>query len=92
MKTALVVFAFALAACGGGFRVVQSTKVGGEIALSGSRESAMPKARNEMARACGGEQAYEILEEGEASTFSTPAPNMKDPKEWRIRYECKHAP
>ncbi len=80
-----------LAGCGGTIRVVATTKQGGEIALDGSRESAMGKAREQMARACGGEKAYEIVEEGEASSFEKPAGQVNDPKEWRVRYEC-HAP
>lgn len=49
----------------------------------------MGKAREQMARACGGEKAYEIVEEGEASSLEKPAGVVKDPKEWRVRYECK---
>ena len=88
MRNALVLLV-CLTACGGGIRVVSATKQGGEIALEGSKESAMGKAREQMARACGGEKAYEIVEEGEASSFEKPAGEVKDPKEWRVRYECK---
>jgi hypothetical protein len=91
MKSALLLFPCALAACGAGIRVVQTTKTGGEIALEGSRESAMPKAREQMARVCGGVNAYEVTDEGEASTFDKPTPPVTDPREWRIRYRCKTA-
>src|SRR5689334_8984588 len=49
-----------------GIRVVKASKSGGEIALIGDREAAMEKARVEMERTCGGPQAYEVVEEGEA--------------------------
>ena len=49
----------------------------------------MAKAREEMARACGGVGAYEITDEGEASTFDKPTQPVTDPKEWRVRYACK---
>ena len=71
--------------------MVQTAKGGGEIALVGSRESAMPKARDEMARVCGGVDAYEIVEEGEASSFEKPTQPVNDPKEWRVRFQCKGA-
>ena len=54
-----------LTACSG-IRVVRASKAGGEIALIGDREGAMEKARGEMERTCGGPQAYEVVEEGEA--------------------------
>jgi len=91
MKSAALLFACALPACGAGIRVVSAGNTGGEIALAGSRESAMPKAREEMARVCGGVDAYEITDEGEASTFEKPTPPVPDPKEWRVRYKCKTA-
>ncbi len=77
-----------LCACAS-IRVVSATKQGGEIALLGSRESAMDKARDEMAHTCGGANAYEIVEEGEVG-FQADASNA-DPKEWHIHYECKSA-
>ena len=89
MKSALLPWALALTACSAGVRVVQTSKTGGEVALVGSRESAMPKARDDMARACGGVDAYEITEEGEASSFDKPTQPVKDPKEWRVRFHCK---
>jgi len=49
-----------------GIRVVRASKAGGEIALIGDREAAMEKAREEMARVCGGPGNYEVVEEGEA--------------------------
>jgi hypothetical protein len=56
-----------LAAVGcSGIRVVKASKTGGIIALTGDREGAMEKARQEMARTCGGPDKYEITEEGEA--------------------------
>ena len=89
MKSALLLWALALTACSAGVRVVGTSKAGGEIALVGSRESAMPKARDEMARVCGGVDTYEITEEGEASSFDKPTQPVKDPKEWRVRFQCK---
>lgn len=89
MKSALLLFPCALSACGGGIRIVQAAKTGGEIALVGSRESAMSRAREEMAHICGGVAAYEITDEGEASTFDKPTQPVNDPKEWRVRYACK---
>jgi len=67
MKNVLVFAALgiALTACSG-IRVVRASKAGGEIALIGDREGAMDKARDEMARVCGGPNAYEVVEEGEA--------------------------
>jgi hypothetical protein len=91
MKSAPILLLCAASACGGGIRIVQTTKTGGEIALSGSRESSMPKAREEMARVCGGVNAYEIVEEGEASTFDKPTQPVADPREWRVRFQCKAA-
>jgi hypothetical protein len=90
MRKSLVLWV-CLTACGSTIRVVSTTKQGGEIVLEGSRESAMGKAREQMARACGGEKAYEIVEEGEASSLEKPAGEVKDPHEWRVRYECKAA-
>jgi hypothetical protein len=49
----------------------------------------MGKAREDIAKKCGGDKRYEIVEEGEASTFDKPAGDVKDPHEWRVRYECK---
>ena len=46
-------------------RVVRVTQDGGEIALLGSREGAMKKARQEMAMQCGGNDKYQIVEQGE---------------------------
>ena len=69
--------------------MVGATPKGGEMALEGSRESAMAHAREEIAKKCGGEKAYEIVEEGEASSFEKPAGEVKDPHEWRVRFECK---
>ncbi len=89
-KSRLVLLALTIG-CGGGFHVVSATKQGGEMALEGSRESAMGKAREQMSRACGGEKNYEIVEEGEASSFEKPTGPVKDPHEWRVRYECKAA-
>ena len=89
MKSGLLLSFVFSAGCSAGIRVVQEAKAGGEIALQGSRESAMPKARDEMARVCGGPTAYEIVEEGEASTFDKPTQPVPDPKEWRVRFECK---
>ena len=89
MKTALLLFLVLAAGCSAGIRVVTASKNGGEIALTGGRESAMEKAREEMARACGGVNAYEITEEGEASSFEKPTQPVNDPKEWRVRYQCK---
>lgn len=57
--------AAALVACSG-IRVVKASKAGGEIALIGDREAAMEKAKEEMARTCGGADKYEVIEEGEA--------------------------
>jgi len=91
MQKALSILALLIIGCGGGFRVVATTPKGGELALEGSRESAMAKAREEIAKKCGGEKNYEIVEEGEASTFDKPAGEVKDPHEWRVRYECKAA-
>lgn len=91
MKSALLLFVALAPACSAGIRVVQTSSGGGEIALAGSRESAMPKARDEMARVCGGVDAYEIVEEGEASSFEKPTPPVTDPKEWRVRFQCKKA-
>jgi len=91
MKSAALLLPCALSACGAGIRVVSAASTGGEIALVGSRESAMPKAREEMARVCGGVNAYEITDEGEASTFDKPTPPVTDPREWRVRYACKSA-
>lgn len=89
MQKALPIFALLVIGCGGSFRVLATTPKGGEIALEGSRESAMAKAREEIAKKCGGDKRYEIVEEGEASTFDKPAGEVKDPHEWRVRYECK---
>ncbi len=89
MRNALLLSMCLMVGCGGGIRVVATTPQGGEIAFEGSKESAMGKAREQMARACGGEKAYEIVEEGEASSLEKPAGVVKDPKEWRVRYECK---
>jgi hypothetical protein len=89
MKSALLLLALATAGCSAGIRVVSASKSGGEIALVGGRESAMENARQEMARACGGVNAYEITEEGEASTFDKPTQPVTNPKEWRVRYHCK---
>ncbi len=89
MRKSLVLLVWTTVACGGGIRVVATTPQGGEIAFEGSKESAMGKAREQMAKACGGEKAYEIVEEGEASSLEKPAGEVKDPKEWRVRYECK---
>ncbi len=63
----------ALAVGCSGIRVVRESKYGGEIALFGSREDAMVKARQEMAATCGGPQNYEVVEEGEVvvGTVST---------------------
>ena len=69
-------------------RVVSATKQGGEIALVGARESAMEKARAQMARSCGAPNAYEVVEEGEVGFGSDASPNQ-DPKEWHVHYECK---
>jgi hypothetical protein len=77
-----------VAACAS-IRVVSATKQGGELALIGSRESAMEKARDEMARTCGSPTAYEIVEEGEVG-FQNDA-GGQDPKEWRVHYECRTA-
>ncbi len=88
MRKSLVLLVWTTA-CGGGIRVVATTPQGGEIAFEGSKESAMAKAREQMAKACGGDRAYEIVEEGEASSLEKPAGQVKDPKEWRVRYECK---
>src|SRR5262245_52877123 len=49
----------------GAIRVVRVNKSGGEIALLGSRETAMEKAQVEMSNTCGGPGTYEILEQGE---------------------------
>jgi hypothetical protein len=89
MKKSLPIVAVFLVGCGGSFRLLATTPKGGEIALDGSRESAMAKAREEFAKKCGGDKSYEIVEEGEASTFDKPAGGVKDPHEWRVRYECK---
>ncbi len=89
MRKSLVLLVCSTVACGGSIRVMATTPKGGEIAFEGSKESAMAKAREQMARACGGEKAYEIVEEGEASTLDKPAGEVKDPHEWRVRYECK---
>lgn len=91
MRKSLVLLVCLTACAGGTIRVVSATKQGGEIAFEGSKESAMSKAREQMARACGGEKAYEIVEEGEASSLEKPAGTVKDPHEWRVRYECKAA-
>jgi hypothetical protein len=89
MKIALVLALTVTVGCGGGFHVVSATKEGGEIALEGSKESAMEKAREEIAKRCGGAKAYEIVEEGEASTMEKHVGVVKDPHEWRVRWECK---
>jgi len=91
MKKALPMLVALVIGCVGSFRVIATTPKGGEIALEGSRESAMAKAREEISKKCGGDKAYEIVEEGEASTFDKPAGEVKDPHEWRVRYECKGA-
>jgi hypothetical protein len=67
-RSALVVGVAAAVAMTGcaGIRVVKASKSGGVIALIGDREGAMEKAREEMARTCGGPDRYEIVEEGEA--------------------------
>jgi hypothetical protein len=72
-------------------RVVTETKTGGEIALGGARESAMTKAREEMARACGGERAYEITDEGEIGYGGAPVPAGTDPHEWHVHFTCNSA-
>ena len=87
MKKTLCLVAL-MTACAS-IRVLSATKQGGEIALEGSRESAMSKARDEMARNCGGEKAYEIVEEGEVGFESDAA--VANPKEWHVKYECKKA-
>ncbi len=69
-------------------RVVTEAKTGGEIALQGSRESAMGKAREQMARVCGGEKNYEVTEEGEVGYGGAPVPQGTDPHEWRVHYTC----
>lgn len=65
MLLGVAVCALGLVGCSG-IRVVKASKAGGEIALIGDREAAMEKARGEMERVCGGPQAYEVVEEGEA--------------------------
>lgn len=47
-------------------RLVKRTKAGGEYAVLGARDLAMQKAYSAMAQDCGGPQAYEVVEEGEA--------------------------
>ena len=68
--------------------MLSATKQGGEIALEGSRESAMSKAREEMARVCGGEKSYEVTEEGEIGYGGAPVPKGTDPHEWHVHYAC----
>jgi hypothetical protein len=88
-----------------GIRVVKASKSGGEIALIGDREGAMEKAREEMARTCGGPNNYEVIEEGEAvigevtsgeahrnllgGVSGTSETTQKT--EWRVKYACKGA-
>lgn len=67
------------------------TKTGGEIALEGSRESAMTKAREEMSRACGGDKSYEITDEGEVGYGGAVVPKGVDPHEWRVHFTCNSA-
>jgi hypothetical protein len=87
MKKPIVFLAVFAAACAS-IRVVSATHQGGEIALIGPRESAMSKARDEMAHACGAPNAYEVVEEGEIG-FNADAGPKQDPKEWHVHYECK---
>jgi hypothetical protein len=89
MKKSLFLLAVAVAACAS-IRVVSGTKQGGEIVLVGPRESAMGKAREEMARVCGAPNAYEVVEEGEIGFNADAGPNQ-DPKEWHVHYECTDA-
>ena len=86
MKKALVLLGMLAVSCAS-IRVISESKQGGEIALEGSRESAMSKARDEMARACGAPNAYEIVEEGEVG-FNAEAGAGQNPKEWHVHYEC----
>ena len=88
MKKALP-FLVLLAACAS-IRVISATKQGGEIVLDGPRESAMGKAREEMARNCGAANAYEIVEEGELG-FNAEAGASQNPREWHVHYECTDA-
>ncbi len=83
-------------ACGASIRVVTASPQGGEIALIGSRDSAMEKARAEMAQKCGGATSYEVVEEGEVviaadgaatSTFEV-GHDTKGAREWRVKYTC----
>ncbi len=69
-------------ACGKA-RLVQQTRIGGELALDGNRKKALASARKHMNKHCDG--SYTILEEGNvvASTDET-----KDVTEWRIKYVC----
>jgi hypothetical protein len=46
-------------------RVVKLSKQGGELALLGDREEAMEKAQAEMAAKCGGQDKFDIVEQGE---------------------------
>jgi len=87
----ILVSTAALAGCAAGFHVVSETKTGGELALEGSRESAMEKARVEMSRVCGGDKSYDVVEEGEVGYGGAPVPAGTDPHEWRVHYACKSA-
>lgn len=81
-------------------RPVQVTKVGGVIALEGSRDGAREKAIAYMKDRCA--LGYEIVEEGEAvvgsDTYQVQRPNLLGPdkalrtkelREWRIVYRCQ---
>ena len=81
-----VLLLVALGGCAS-IRVISETKQGGEIVLNGPRESAMGKARTEMAHVCGTPDSYEIVEEGELG-FNAEAGPGQDPKEWHVHYEC----
>ena len=86
MKKVLSLLALLVVSCAS-IRVLSASRQGGEIVLEGPRESAMGKARDEMARVCGAPNAYEIVEEGELG-FNAEAGPGQNPREWHVHYEC----
>lgn len=85
-----------LAACGSA-RVIEQTRVGGTLELSGDRGKAMDQADREMATQCGAHNStiiysgYELIGGGSAVTPADLSNGARAQTAYRVHYQCNGA-